>query len=220
MFRRIVWAGAMLVAAADARQAAAQIYPRAPRGQGLTAADYWVGVSYGLFELGTYQDGKTNTTWQFGYTSELAATLEKSLSAGSAVGVMAGFASPRLNYFPSNTFLDCSAGNCTARADVTQILGTGRIGGGLYGFRSSLVLEAGATQFSNFRDQATGDKLPGGGSWDLTFGTGYDLGISVAQKTDFYLETNLLWVLHDPGNNVSATPPFNYALKIGLRQGF
>src|SRR5690348_3415473 len=46
VFRRIVWAGAMLVAAADARQAAAQIYPRAPRGQGLTAADYWVGVSY------------------------------------------------------------------------------------------------------------------------------------------------------------------------------
>lgn len=220
MVRRIVWTSGVALVAAQAAVAGAQ-YPRSPRGQTTTnVADYWVGVSWGLYELGTYMDGPTATNWRFGYTTQLSATLEKSLSAGAAVGIEAGFASPRLDYTPTNTFFDCTSLSCTAKADVTQYLATARIAAGAYGLRSSFTIKAGATQFANFRDEATGDKLVGGGKWDPTIGTGYGFGLALAPKTDVYFETSLLFVFHDQGNTVSATPPINYTLKLGLRQGF
>lgn len=218
MVRRIVWASGVVLVAA---QAAVAQYPRNPRGQaGTNVADYWVGLSWGLYELGTYTDGRTNTEWHFGYTTQLSATLEKTLSAGAAIGVEAGFASPRLDYVPTGSFFTCSTSTCTAKADVTQYLATARVAAGAYGLRSSFTIKAGATQFANFRDEATSVKLPGGGHWDPTFGTGYGFGLALSPKTDVYFETALLFVFHDQGTTVSATPPINYTLKLGLRQGF
>ncbi|HEY2165118.1 MAG TPA: hypothetical protein VGH04_14055 [Gemmatimonadaceae bacterium] len=199
-------------------RAGAQI-GRAPRGPDPTSP-YSVGLSYGLFEVGTYTDGRSNTTWDFGWTTSIAATLEKSLSAGTAVGVEAAFASPRLNYNPVGAFGTCTFG-CTAKADVTQFLATGRLGGGFLGIRSSFIVKAGATQFGNFRDATTDTKLSGmGGGWDPTFGTDYDFGVSLTPKTEMYFETGLLFVLHDSGNTVTTAPPTNYTIKIGVRQGF
>ena len=221
MVRRIVWMSAVALIAGRSTVAGAQ-YPRGPRGGQATTsvADYWVGLSWGLYELGTYTDGPTNTDWHFGYTTQVSATLEKSLSAGAAIGIEAGFASPRLDYTPAGSFLNCASSSCTAKADVTQFLATARVGSGLYGIRSSFIIKAGATQFANFRDQATDVKLAGGGKWDPTFGTGYEFGLALSPKTDVYFETALLFVFHDQGNTVSATPPINYTLKLGLRQGF
>src|SRR5690242_5176534 len=54
--RRIVWTSGAFLVAAQAAVASAQ-YPRNPRGQtAANVADYWVGVSWGLYELGTYTD--------------------------------------------------------------------------------------------------------------------------------------------------------------------
>lgn len=217
VLQRIAWTGALLLVS-RATLADAQI-GRGRRGQeGTAAPDYWVGLSYGLYELGTYTDGPTNTQWGFGYTTQLAASFEKTLSAGAALGIEAGFASPRLDYTPAGSF--CATTNCVAKASVTQYLATARVGAGVYGIRSSLIIKAGATQFSDFRDETTGDRLPGGGKWDPTFGTGYDFGLALSPKTDVYFETALLFVFHDQGTTVSATPPINYTLKLGLRQGF
>ncbi len=218
MRQRIAWT-CVIVGAALATRGDAQIIPRAPRGAAQTSP-YWVGLSYGLFELGTYEDGRSNTQWNFGYTTALTATLEKTLAAGAAVGIEATFANPKLNYNPIGTFTTCPTG-CTATADVTQYMATGRIGGGFLGFQSSLVVEAGATQFSNFRDVTTNTRLDGvGGHWDPTFGTGYDFGVVLRPTTDVYIETGLLFVMHDQGNTVTAAPPINYTLKVGVRQGF
>jgi hypothetical protein len=186
----------------------------------MSSTPYWVGLTYGLFELGTYTDGKSNTTWNFGYTTSIAATLERALTAGTSVGLEAGFASPRLNYNPVGVFGTCAVA-CTAKADVTQFLATGRLGGGFFGFLSSLVVEAGVTQFANFRDATTNTRLTGmGGSWDPTFGTGYELGVSLTPRTQAYFETGLLFVMHDQGNTVTTAPPINSIFKIGVRQGF
>ena len=218
MRQRFVWS-CVLVGVALTTRANAQI--RAPRGPEPTSP-YNVGLSYGLFELGTYTDGRSNTTWDFGWTTSVAATVEKTLTAGSAVGLEAAFASPRLNYNPVGVFGSCpTLGGCIAKADVTQFLVTGRLGGGFLGIRSSFVLKAGATQFGNFRDATTDTKLSGmGGGWDPTFGTDYQLGVSLTPRTDMYFETGLLFVLHDSGNTVTTAPPTNYTVKIGLRQGF
>jgi len=217
MLQRVLWS-CVLVGLALTTRTDAQIMPRAPRGAE-PQSPYYVGLSYGLFELGTYEDGRSNTQWNFGYTTAVTATLEKTLSAGAAVGIEAAFANPKLNYNPIGSFT-CPTG-CTATADVTQFLGTGRIGGGFLGFRSSFVLEVGATQFANFRDVTTDTRLNGvGGRWDPTFGTGYDFGVALTPRTDLYLETGLLFVMHDQGNTVTAAPPINYTLKVGVRQGF
>jgi hypothetical protein len=215
VLQRCLWSSILAVVLTT--RAEAQI------GRGQRAPDptspYNVGLSYGLFELGTYTDGRSNETWDFGWTTSLAATLEKTLSAGAAVGLEAAFASPRLNYNPVGGAF-CTFG-CTAKADVTQFLATGRIGGGFLGIRSSFVVKAGATQFGNFRDATTDTRLSGmGGGWDPTFGTDYEFGVSLAQKTEMYFETGLLFVLHDSGNTVTTAPPTNYTIKIGVRQGF
>ena len=60
--------------------------------------------------------------WDFGYTTALTATFEKTLAAGAAVGIEATFANPKLNYNPIGTFTTCPTG-CTATADVTQYMG-------------------------------------------------------------------------------------------------
>src|SRR5689334_19166886 len=140
-------------------------FPRGPGRAGLGAGPgYWVGLSYGLFELGSMADGRNGNTWDFGYTTQIAATLEKTLQRGVAVGAVAGFASPNLNYRSSSNF----ASTTTAKADVTQLMATARIGGGSAAFSSSFLLSAGGVQFANFRDKTTDAKLPGG-TWDPAF---------------------------------------------------
>src|ERR1041385_6574102 len=112
MLRRIF--GIATIACAVATPANAQIR-RAPRGGGQGQdANYWVGGSFGLLELGTVTDNSTNARWGFGYTSQLAATLEKEVSRGTAIGVTAAFASPNLTY-ESGTFSSSCPFSCTAK---------------------------------------------------------------------------------------------------------
>jgi hypothetical protein len=189
-------------------------FPRGPRGPGAAGPDYWVGLSYGLFELGSMADGANRNTWNFGYTTQIAATLEKTIQRGIAVGAVAGFASPNLTY--TNSAL---ATNTTARADVTQLMATARIGGGTFGFQSSFNLSAGGVQYANFRDKVTNAKLPGGG-WDPAFGTGYSFGLNVTPETEIYIGSDLLFVLHSQGDQVQSTVPHAFTFKLGFRQGF
>jgi len=67
--RFVVLAMLMTATAAEAQ------FPRGPGRAGLGAGPgYWVGLSYGLFELGSMADGRNGNTWDFGYTTQLAAT--------------------------------------------------------------------------------------------------------------------------------------------------
>ena len=103
----------------------------------------------------TLNDGHSNSTWQFGYTSQLRATLEKTISGGVSLGAAAGFSNPKLSYIGRNIGDPCGPG-CQADADVTQYMAFIRGGGGV-GFHGLFNLEAGVTQFSKFRDRATGN---------------------------------------------------------------
>lgn len=215
MLRRIVLA--LTIASLSAGTAAAQ-FPRGGR-VGPPVPDYWVGLSDGLLMLGTMNDGPSSATWSFGYSNQIAATLDKTFGPDMTIGALIGFASPKLTYTSSAVTSVCTF-SCTASANATQYLATGRFGRASgYGFSEAFVIEGGVTQFSHFRVDSTGTTLPGGGHYDATIGTGFELGGMVAQSTMAYFATNLLYILHQQGT-VQSTPPVNFTIKVGLREGF
>jgi hypothetical protein len=128
-----------------------------------------------------------------------------------------------LNYIPGsagigNSF-DCFDG-CTAKADVTQWLAFLHYGSGL-GFHGVYNLEAGITQFGNFREASTGDALPGGSSSnDFSFGLGGGAGYGFTPTMDGYVAENFDLVLHPQGANVTGDAPRFFTFRIGFRAGF
>ena len=127
--------------AADRRDGAGQRANRAAaRGVGADPG-YWVGLSYGYVSGTTIADDATATTWQFGYTSQIRATLEKTVQSGFTIGASAGFATAPLTY-TDNSFSSACAGSCAANANVAQYMAFVRGGSGV-GFHGMYSLEAG-----------------------------------------------------------------------------
>ncbi len=164
--------GALLVA--SALPASAQI--GRPRVAYNPDPKYWVGLSYGYVDGLTLSDESTNSTWRFGYSSQLRATLEKTIQRGVTLGAAAGFTNARLTYAGSGN----ACLSCAAQADITQYTVFFRSGGGV-GFHGMYNVEAGVTRFSNFRERDTHTALPPGSpSNDITlgFGGGFAYGFS------------------------------------------
>src|SRR3954469_16699517 len=151
MLRRILCSMILLSIAVTAQAQIGRSRPTASPEPG-----YWVGLSIGYMEGITTTDEATGATWRFGYTSQLRATFEKTVSPGTTVGLAAGFATGPLTYYAANQFTPACPSSCAARADITQYLAFVRSGGGGgwgFGsrFRPTFNAEGGVTRFSNFR---------------------------------------------------------------------
>jgi hypothetical protein len=184
--------------------------------------DYWVGLDYGYQGGMTVYDA-TGAEWDIGYTSQLRATIAKTLAHQLSVGVAAGFSTPTLTYYPGNlgsgNSFSCSF-DCTAKADVTQWLAFVHYGSGL-GFHGVYSIEAGITQFGNFREQSTGDQLPpSSSSNDFTFGLGGGAGYGFTPTIDGFIAENFDLVMHSEGANVTNDAPRFFTFRIGFRAGF
>ena len=218
MIRRIACA---VLIAATAAPLGAQI-SRGRQGGFAAGPEYWVGLSYGYVDGLTLNDGHSNSIWQFRYTSQLRATLEKTISGNVSVGASAGFSNPRLSYIGRSTGDPCGA-TCQADAQVTQYMAFVRTGGGL-GFHALGNLEAGVTEFSKFRDRTTGTSLaPTGSSYDFTFGLGGGFGYGISQNTDLYIGEQWDLVLHPQGDVTgaqSSSAPRVSTFRAGARVGF
>jgi hypothetical protein len=207
--------------ALGATTSAAQ-FPRGGRGGGLGSdPDYWVGLDYG------YQGGMTvfdasGSEWAIGYTSQLRATIAKTIAREISVGFAAGFSTPTLNYYPgaNGSTFSCPF-QCTAKADVTQWLAFLHSGSGL-GFHPVYSIEAGITQFGNFREESTGDALPPtSSSNDFTFGLGGGAGYGFTRTIDGFIAENFDLVMHSQGNNVGdGNAPRFFTFRVGVRAGF
>jgi hypothetical protein len=192
--------------------------PTAPSDPG-----YWVGLSIGYVEGITTTDDATGATWRFGYTSQLRATVEKTLSQGVTLGVAAGYASAPLTY-SSAQFGGACPSSCLANADITQYLafvrgGSGRIGTGFHG---SFAVEGGVTQFSKFRDRTTKTSLPpSSGSNDLTLGFGTGFGYRMSQLSEIYVDQSYDFVFHKQSSAVTnQSVPRLLTFRGGIRFGF
>jgi hypothetical protein len=182
--------------------------------------EYWVGLSIGYVSGITTTDDATGATWVFGYTSQLRATLEKTLSPGMTLGVAAGYSSAPLTYRSGGA----CPGSCLANADITQYLAFVRGGGGPAGtgFRGTFNVEGGVTQFSKFRDRTTKSSLPpSSGSYDLTLGFGAGFGYRISRLSEVYVDQSYDFVFHKQSSSVTNQEvPRLLTFRGGIRFGF
>ena len=217
MRRRIGYSTLVLLATLSGA-AGAQVGRRAPQTAGPA---YWVGLSYGFVDGTTIGDGPTKTVWDFGYTTQIRATFEKTIQRGVAIGASAGFSTAPLRYTNADFTSPCGGASCTARADVTQWLAFLHAGGANLGFHGEYNLEAGVTQFSHFRDRASGVTLPPTStSSDFTFGFGGGLGYRFSQIVDAYVGEEFQFVLHPQGDTPETNAPRFTSFRAGFRMGF
>jgi hypothetical protein len=182
------------------------------------APDYWVGLSYGFIDGTTITDGRTNAVWQFGYSSQIRATFEKSLQRGIAAGVSAGFSTAPLTY--SSTAFGTACNSCRANADITQLMAYVHGGSGV-GFHGIYDLEAGFTGFSNFRTREGNVTLPpSDGQYDFSFGFGGGLGYGISPTMDAYVAEMFDLVMHPQDNTVQSSAPRLMTFRLGMRVGF
>jgi hypothetical protein len=182
--------------------------------------DYWVGLSIGYVNGTTLSDDATGANWVFGYTSQIRATIEKALSRGTTMGLGAGYSTAPLTYEPGTAFNSACFEACQATADITQYVAFVR-GGGSEGFHPTFELDAGVTQFSNFRDKLTDSRLPSNNAYDVTFGlgAGYEYGFS--RIADVYGDWTYDLVLHRQSSaSTNQTAPRLFTFRGGFRVGF
>jgi len=189
-----------------------------------TDPGYWVGLSIGYVEGITTTDDATGAIWRFGYTSQLRATVEKTLSQGMTLGVAAGYSNAPLTYSSVSQFNGPCAGSCLANADITQYLAFVRGGAGSAGtgFRGTFTAEGGVTQFSKFRDRSTDVALPpANGSYDLTFGFGAGFGYRMSRLSELYVDQSYDFVMHKQSASVTNQEvPRLLIFRGGFRFGF
>ncbi len=215
MIRRI--AGVLLVAVTIRSEA--QIGRRQP----VYSAEpgYWVGLSYGYVSGVTVGDDATSTIWQFGYTSQLRASIEKTMGSGMTLGASAGFSTAPLTYI-SSAFTAACAGTCAANANINQYMAFFRGGGGA-GFHGVYALEAGMTEFSKFRTRDGDAALPpSGAKYDFSFGFGGGAGYGFSQTSEVYVAQQWDLVLHHQGNvnGTNTNAPRLSTFRGGFRIGF
>jgi len=193
------------------------------RSNGLSSEPgYWVGLSVGYVDGFTTSDQATGGLWQIGYTSQLRATLEKSLQRGASIGVAAAFSNAPLTYNNGNSFDVNCIGSCAAHVDITQYLAFVRAGGSGTGFHGMFNLEGGVTSFSNFRESGTDTRLePTTQKYDPTFGFGAGFGYGFSRSTELYADGLTDIILHKQASGaVSQSAPHQTTLRAGLRIGF
>jgi hypothetical protein len=219
MVRRSTMALAIIGLVAAASTTSAQI---ARRSSGPNTPGYWVGLSLGYVDGTSMSDDNTGAVWRFGYTSQIRATFEKSLAAGSSIGISAGFSTAPLSYTAgSGLASDCFA-SCDASADVTQLLAFfhGNTGGEV-GLKFFYQAEGGVTEFGNFRERSTDVKLPpSSASNDLTFGFGGGISYGLSSIADVYVGEMWDIVLHHQSTVESQSAPRLSTFRAGFRIGF
>jgi hypothetical protein len=218
MTRRVTFALTVLAtllsaAAAGAPAAAQERFPVARRA-GPTA---WASLSVGLFQVSTMYDPTSNSDWDFGSIVQFRGSLEREIQRSASLGAVASFARAPLTYFGP----ECAAG-CNADAGVWQALALFRIGGGgMFGLHQVIELEAGATGFTNFRENG-GTALSPRSVVDPTFNLGYGFGYSFSPNTQLTVVQQFGLMVHRKGdrpNGDESNVPRTSVTRIGVRLG-
>lgn len=183
---------------------------------------YWVGLSIGYADGFATSDQATGSTWQFGYTSQLRATIEKTVQRGVTLGAAAGFSTAPLTYSTGPSFDANCPGSCQAHADITQYVVFMRGGGAGPGFHGLFNVEGGATTMSNFREEMTSAKLqPTAQTYDVTFGFGGGFGYGISTTSEIYIGELTDFILHkQAAGQTSQSAPRQTTFRAGFRVGF
>jgi hypothetical protein len=150
----------------------------------------WVSAGVASLSGFTVTDGTTGSVWQFGNATQYTASLEKTLSGGTTLGLQGTTAKVPLSYSPRlGTPID-------ADANVSQLFALLHVASGRE-LHSVLELSAGATVYSGFRARSTGTALPPTSrDADFTFGFGYGLGYTFNSSFSIDVIQDLTTALH------------------------
>jgi hypothetical protein len=227
---------AIVVLAALPRHLDAQIL----RIQTASEPTVWVsgGIGFAQFSRQVY-DGRTQSVWRFGSGAQYRASIEKSISNQSTLGVTASVGRMPLRFFDlrdinspalanlggsgpeSNACFDTSRG-CRAHADV-QSLGLTFHSGGGRGLYQVIEATGGATRYSSFRDDATDASLYPGSNLDASLTVGYGFGYSWKRNLQVALVQDYAAILHErsglPSGQSALTQQYVTRLVIRLGAG-
>lgn len=213
----------MLVAASVAD---AQVVIRG--GRSSIAPKAWLGLSAGLVQAATVNDGSTNSQWDFGSATSYRASYEAVVQPGVTFGIAGGYASTPLLYTggPATAgSTSCPAG-CNAKANVMQLLGIVHAGGDGIGFHQVFEATGGLTAYTNFKTQDGGELLaPTRRDTDLSFSLGYGFGFGVTPTSSIEIVQELGLSIHQKtglaanSNNVPRSSTTRISWRIGLGGG-
>jgi hypothetical protein len=175
----------------------------------------WVSLGIGWMQHGAFNDPETGDGWDFGSAPQWRATLVFPAGRGAAFGVAGTIARVPL-IFDGPT---CATGRCDADANVSQVLGLFRLGGGS-GLHQVIDVQAGITMFSNFREVDSGTRLGTGEmSQAFTFGIGYGFGYPLSPRTHVTLGQDWGLIILKRQPNTSQQTVQQTATRIGIRFG-
>lgn len=210
--------------------AARDVPAQRPRIVHLGEPAYWFSAGVAGFSGNGVNDGRTNSTWDFGNSLDLQyrASLEKSLSNGTQLGIAATYARVPFVYY-GNPAIPLPSGEnggtctqCDAHLDMTSLVAVFRAGTGI-GFHQVIELSGGIVAYQNLREDGTKAKLaPAAGNIDPIFQIGYGLGYGIDDRTQINFVPDYAIALHEKSglsNGVSNTNSTR-SLRLSIRMGF
>ena len=152
----------------------------------------WLSGGAGWQQGWTVIDGTTGTRWRLSDAVAYGASIEKTITGGTSVGIRATTARVPLDYQPQQI----SGSALQADARVSQAFAGVRVSSGR-GIHSVLELGAGATFYSGFKERATDGRLPPDKmDVDFAFVFGYGLGYSFSRAFQVDVVQDLATSLH------------------------
>jgi hypothetical protein len=178
----------------------------------------WTSLSIGWLRQQGICDRDSGACWDFGSGPQWRASLEFPMGTSTTLGVVGTTAKVPLVY-RGGVLTPNSCAGCDADANVSQVFGTLRMGGGI-GFHQVIDLLAGTTLFSNFRRSDNGAKLGGGKTTsDFTFALGYGFGYGLSSRAQInFVQEYALQILPRQAGSSNNTSQ-QATLRIGFRYG-
>jgi hypothetical protein len=197
-------------------------------GRSSLAPKAWIGLSAGLVQAATVNDGSTNSQWDFGSATSYRASYESVVQPGVTLGMAGSYASTPLRYTGGATTTastSCPAG-CDAKATVMQLLGIVHAGGDGMGFHQVFEGTGGVTVYTNFKTQEGGQLLePIHTDKDLSFSLGYGFGFGVTPTSSIEIVQEFGLSIHQKtglaanSNNVPRSSTTRISWRIGIGGG-
>jgi hypothetical protein len=177
----------------------------------------WTSLSIGWMQQRPMCDGDSNACWSFSAAPQWRATLEFPMGTGSSFGV-AGTMSRVPLIYSGSALVPNSCGRCDATANISQLMGSMRMGGG-EGFHQVIDLSAGVTLFSNFRAK-DGTRLgTGKAAQDFSFGVGYGFGYGFSPRTSIMVVQDYGLIIYKKQAGTSNNTAEQTNLRVGIRMG-
>ena len=169
---------------------------------GVREPSIWITGGAGFFTGNGVNDGRTESTWDFGSSTnyQFRTSLEKTVGDQASIGFIGTYV--RVPFVYSSTTIippeeGETCGNCEAHLDMMTLSAGFHIGGGP-GFHQVIEGTAGVVQYTNLTRDSDGAKLaPTRGNLDPIFSFGYGFGYGFGQNTQINLVQDLGIALHE-----------------------